>query len=118
MRRRLILAGATLMAAISGVPAQQTAKQAETVTVLGCVSPGVEANCLVIKDGKSGKTYDITSAKPRPGPSQMAVQLRGTVSSGASICMQGVILENITWTSTNTRCDSADGGVKASPAPR
>ena len=118
MRRRLILAGAILMGAISGVPAQQAPKPAEAVTVLGCVKPGVEMNCLVIEDVKSKKLYNITGAKPRPAPGQTAIELKGTVSSGASICMQGVILENITWTSTSPRCDSADGGVKALPAPR
>jgi len=118
MWRGLIVAGATLMAAISGAPAQQTAKPAEAVTVLGCVKPGVEMNCLVIEDVKSKKLYNITGAKPRPAPGQTAIELKGIISSGASTCMQGVILENITWTATNTRCDSADGGVKALPAPK
>ena len=41
----------------------------EPIKVTGCVAAGVEAKCLVLRT-VTGKTYDITAAKParRPVP--------------------------------------------------
>lgn len=75
----------------------------ECVTVIGCPRLGIEVNCLVIQ-GQDTTTYDISSAQPRPQPNDRVIQLTGTKTHKFGICMQGIILSNITWTYTDTPC--------------
>ncbi|MBI2719689.1 MAG: hypothetical protein HY245_08785 [Rhizobiales bacterium] len=67
---------------------------AEEATVTGCVMPGVEANCLIIKTAT--ETYDVTSATPEPKPGQFGT-VTGTLFDGASVCQQGRILKPAHW---------------------
>ena len=76
----------------------------EQVSVSGCPMPGVEARCLIIR-GTDGQLYDISAANPRPTPGYLGIQLTGTKSNRVGICMQGIILENITWGYTRQRCE-------------
>ena len=66
----------------------------EDITVSGCASVGVEANCLVLKDGE--KTYDISAAQPTPIPGTYGT-LRGTLSDKVSTCQQGQVVDPATW---------------------
>lgn len=76
---------------------------AQKVTVVGCPVPGVEAGCLVIR-GEDNVTYNITGARVRPNVGQRAIRLTGTKSKKASYCMQGVVLDNISWTYIDQKC--------------
>lgn len=77
----------------------------ETVHILGCVVPGEEAGCLIIKDRKTGESYQINSANPRPDPAQnLVVDLKGQIFRGVDICMQGPILKEVIWSYTKLRC--------------
>jgi hypothetical protein len=97
--------GAFLIVLLASVGGAISNAAAQTVHVLGCVKPGVELGCLVITDRHTGKSYEIGSAVPRPDPARnLAVELNGQVFQGASFCMQGTILKNITWSYTKTRC--------------
>ena len=85
MKRSLML---PLMLAAMAVPAL-----AEEVTVSGCASAGVEANCLVLKSGD--KTYDITAAQPaHPGTYGT---VKGTLTDKLSACQQGPVIDPATW---------------------
>ena len=64
-------------------------------TISGCVEPGVEANCLVIKSGDNA--YNVTYATPRPEIGRYGT-VTGSVSTKVDICQQGTILEPSTWT--------------------
>ena len=75
---------------------------AKTVNILGCVSEGVEF-CLIIRDIRSRKTYQINAAIPPP-PQGPVVQLTGTVVTVVDFCQQGPILNNIQWNATPLRC--------------
>jgi len=68
---------------------------AADISVTGCVEPGVEAGCLLIKD--ADKTYNVTHAKPTPQVGQHGT-VSGTLSEGISICQQGKILDPAVWT--------------------
>jgi hypothetical protein len=82
---------------------------ADSISVTGCPVAGVETGCIVIKDKDSGKTYDITSIKSGSKPfdlnQNLAIQLTGTPSDKATICMQGTTLENIEWDYTKMKCE-------------
>jgi hypothetical protein len=82
--------------------ASGTAAPGDSVSVLACARPGVEANCTVIT-GDDGSVYNITSANPKP-PLNVRIQLRGTVTDKLSACNQGLVVENITWTATQQPC--------------
>ena len=98
---------AVLLTSITGLPSAGAADQ--TVSVLGCVSRGVESGCLVIKDRQTGRTYQINAANPRPDPGQnLVVQLQGKVTPGFDSCMQGPILTGITWSYTKMRCTAGE----------
>ena len=89
---RPVLAACLVALAVVAAP---VASRAEEVTVSGCPQPGVEAGCIVLK-GDDGKLYNISAAKPKPEPG-VAGTVTGTVSQGASLCMQGIILSPATW---------------------
>ena len=90
-----------LMSSAGVVPAPA----AQTVRVLGCVRQGVEMGCLIIEDRKTGRTYQINAASPKPDPAQnLAVTLQGEITPGVDFCQQGQILTAITWRYTKTRC--------------
>ena len=75
----------------------------EKVTAAGCPTAGIEANCLIMKQGDV--SYDISAARPRPRIGYMAIRLSGTKSNKLGICQQGLILEDIQWSYTNQKCD-------------
>lgn len=71
-----------------------SASQAASVQVSGCAEPGVEAGCVMLKDGD--KTYNITHAAPTPKPGEYGT-VSGEVSDKVDACNQGVILEPADW---------------------
>lgn len=92
-----------LLMSLGGVDGTHAAGQ--TVNILGCVSRGVEFGCLVIKDHRTGKTYQINSANPPPDPAKnLVVSLKGQVTGGIDFCQQGPILQDITWNYMRTSC--------------
>ena len=90
---------------VSSAGAQSAHAASQTVHILGCVKPGVEFGCLMMTDRKTGKTYQINSATPRPDPAQnLVVDLKGQIFAGVDFCMQGPILKEITWSYTKMPC--------------
>jgi hypothetical protein len=86
MKRSLIL---SLGFAAMAMPAL-----AEDITVTGCATVGVEANCIILKDGD--KTYDISAAQPAPFPGTYGT-VKGTVTDKLSTCQQGQVVDPATW---------------------
>jgi hypothetical protein len=75
----------------------------EPIKVTGCVAPGVEAKCLVLRT-ITGKTYDITAAKPAPTPGSYG-DVDGTLKTdGVTTCQQGPAINPATWTETSKVC--------------
>jgi hypothetical protein len=94
-------AAAVLSVACIGI-AHAAPKTGEPVTVTACAYPGVTGLCLMI-NGPDGTVYNITGANPRP-PLDTAVRLRGTVTDKLSICGQGRVLNDISWSATQQKC--------------
>jgi hypothetical protein len=92
-----------LPALLAGAIAGPAAAEGKKVTITGCPYPGVEFSCLMIKD-KDGTVYNITGAHPKPAPNDVAIILTGTVAQKLSICMQGIVLDDIKWDRTKMRC--------------
>ena|ERR1700733_13342669 len=105
MRNRGLLFAVAALAGVlltNAADAQQPLPPAKKVNILGCVSKGVEL-CLIIRDIRNGKTYQINAANPPP-PQGPAVRLTGTIATIVDFCQQGPVLTNIKWDETPLRC--------------
>jgi len=93
--QKLFVAGLLALAFVA--PASVTPSVAdEPIKVTGCVAPGVEAKCLVLRTTTS-KTYDITAAKPAPAPGTFG-EVDGTLKTeGVTTCQQGPAINPATW---------------------
>ncbi len=92
-----------LLITLAGAQGAHAAGQA--VNMFGCVSRGVMLGCLVIKDHRTGKTYQINAANPPPDPARnLLVNLTGQIAEGVDICMQGPVLKDIKWNYTKMSC--------------
>jgi hypothetical protein len=83
-----------LIAAATAIALTTTALYAQTVTVTGCVAPGTESSCLVVKDGD--QTYNISAASPQPAWDKR-VKLTGTRATGGAGSCEGARLTDIKW---------------------
>jgi|SRR5580704_2078759 hypothetical protein len=104
MRNRGLFFAAAALAGLlltNAADAQQP-PPGKKVSILGCVSKGVEL-CLIIKDIRNGKTYQINAANPPP-PQGPVVHLTGTIVTVIDFCQQGPVLNNIKWNATPLRC--------------
>ena len=68
---------------------------AADISITGCVEPGIEAGCLLIKD--AGTIYNVTHAKPTPQAGQHGT-VSGTLSEGVDYCQAGMIIDPAVWT--------------------
>jgi hypothetical protein len=62
----------------------------------GCVETGVDARCLIVRDLRAGKLYNILVGDPRPNPGE-GIEFTGTLQQGANICMQGAAIQVEHW---------------------
>lgn len=75
------------------------------VTITGCVyyEPGFGGACYGIRDMRTGQSYQINAAMPKPNMFR-AVRLTGVVSGLLDHCMMGPVLGQIRWTPAPMRC--------------
>ncbi len=86
----MMLAGAAGTAGAGQVP------ESKLVRAEGCVQPGVEISCLMVKDILSGKLYNILikGQKPKIGD---GIEFTGVPFRGVTVCMQGSPVEVTKW---------------------
>jgi len=98
MKRNLLL----LAVLASILPAQDKKKETHDVKAIGCVRPGVEGGCLMLKtlDGKT--TYNIF-ASPRPEPGTV-INIEGAPFQGVTSCMEGISIKVTKWEATGEKC--------------
>lgn len=94
----------------------QTEKTPKPIAGAGCVEAGVEAECLVLKDSKSGTLYNlfVKGKKPDPG---MAIQFSGTAHDGPTTCMQGKAVDVKEWKQIKMRCSTPNAARNLQPSP-
>jgi hypothetical protein len=82
-------------------------KPAAKVTGSGCVEPGVEAGCKVLKDAKTGVSYNLFfSSKDQPA-FDTAISFEGTSHDGPTTCMQGKAVDVSKWSKIRMHCPAA-----------
>ncbi|MDE3200028.1 MAG: hypothetical protein KGN79_03825 [Acidobacteriota bacterium] len=67
----------------------------------GCVEAGVENNCLLAHDLKSGKLYNLLIKGIAP-PLGVGIDFTGHPHKGPSTCMQGIAIDVESWTRNHT----------------
>lgn len=94
--KRSLLTTAILVfaAAAAGAAAQQPPA---VVHGEGCVERGVEMRCLIVKDIKSGKTYNLIAKEPRPMVGA-GIVFTAVPHEGVTDCMQGIPIVVTRWT--------------------
>jgi hypothetical protein len=83
---------------------------AKTVSGLGCVEAGVEAGCLVLRDDKTKKLYNLYFSMPRKPQPGMGIRFRGTKKDGVTICMQGEAINVGNWSRAELACSGHGHG--------
>ncbi len=62
----------------------------------GCVEAGVEMRCLVVKDIKSSKLYNLMVREPQPKIGD-GIEFTGVPFDGVTYCMQGIAVKVTDW---------------------
>jgi len=103
MARIITRGGVACLLVVAATAGSAQENQANRVTVVGCPTPGVTATCLMIQ-GPDGQVYNITAANPRPMPGDRVIRLTGRKTDRLSMCLQGIVLDDIKWSSTEQKC--------------
>jgi hypothetical protein len=108
-RMSMVLAAlAVVMVVPLGAMAQNAKQDGKKVQGAGCVEAGVEAGCLIVKDIKSGKVYNILVKDPRPRVGE-GIEFTGTLFDGVTMCMQGTAVEVASWEHKDTlKCGAGE----------
>ena len=73
----------------------------------GCVAPGVEARCLLIRDLKTGKLYNLSFKGIQPAVGD-GIEFEALPHQGPTTCMQGAPLDVTGWARKDTlKCKPA-----------
>jgi hypothetical protein len=95
--KHAVLAVAAILLAASAVTANAgPAPEPKEVHAQGCVQAGVEAGCLMVKDMRGGRLYNLLIKGPRPAIGD-GIEFAGKPYNGLTACMQGVALEVTSW---------------------
>ncbi len=107
----IVLGAASLVVAQQQPEIPKLQPEPKKVHGEGCVEAGVEPRCLVVRDLRAGKLYNIIVGDPRPTPGE-GIEFTGTLRPGANVCMQGAAIEVERWARKDTiKC-------RHTPAPR
>jgi len=90
----------TVLASI--LPAQDRKKEVIEIKAIGCVRPGVEAGCLMLKTLDGQTTYNIF-ANPRPEVGTV-INIEGTPFRGVTSCQEGTPVTVTKWEATGEKC--------------
>lgn len=79
-------------------PPPHTPPPAKVVAVrgAGCIEPGIEARCFIVKDIKSSKLFNLIIRGIQPSPGE-GVEFIGVLHSGPTSCMQGTPIDVTEW---------------------
>jgi len=100
MKRVLLALAAMTLAGAAGLAVAGSAQDSKEVRAKDCVEPGVEARCLMVKDVKSGKLYNVFIKEPRPAIGD-GIEFTAVPYDGVTYCMQGIPVQVTRWERKN-----------------
>jgi hypothetical protein len=86
----MVLTGAAVTSGAGQAP------ESKEVRAQGCVEQGIETRCLIVKDVKSGKLYNVFIKEPRPAVGY-GIEFTAVPYDGVTYCMQGIAVQVIGW---------------------
>ena len=97
MKRVALAVAIMTLAAATGSAGADPAANPNEVRAEGCVQQGVEDQCLVVKDVKSGKLYNVLIKGPRSLIGD-GIEFTAVPFDGMTYCMQGIAVRVTSWT--------------------
>lgn len=76
----------------------------DVIKATGCVKPGVEAGCLILRDFKTKKEYNLFFPTGKKPDIETVISLEAKPHEGPTICMQGVPVDVTKWTQLKMKC--------------
>lgn len=110
MLRNCFLALMLLTCAVAPSQKQTTPSEAKKITGSGCVEPGVETKCFMVKDIKTNELYNVIFAAGKEAELGTAIRFEGTPHDGPTTCMQGKAVKVTKWTPVKMQCEKPKQG--------
>jgi hypothetical protein len=110
MRRLLRALLAPMLAGSFALQAQQP-KHAQ-IRGEGCVVPGEETRCLVVKDIRNGAVFELFFKGIQPALGT-GIEFSGVPHHGVTTCTQGAVLDVLNWVRKDLKCTEG-----TAPKPR
>jgi len=108
MKRVLLTLAAMMLAGVAVTFGTGQAPESKEVLAKGCVEPGIEARCLMVKDVPSGKLYNVLIKEPRPAIGD-EIEFTAVPYNGVTYCMQGIPVKVTRWVrKDDLKCSQGD----------
>ena len=78
----------------------------------GCVEPGEETRCLVVKDVRTGAMFELFFRGIQPAIGT-GIEFSGVPHHGVTTCTQGTVLDVLNWVHKDLKCTAG-----TAPKPR
>ena len=88
---------------VLGTSALGLAQKPEHIHGEGCVEPGADARCLVVKDVRNGTQFDLFFKGVQPAIGS-GIEFVGVPHHGVTICTQGVPVDIERWAHRDLKC--------------
>lgn len=101
--RLLRIAVATALIAVTGTAFAGVPQKPPQLRGEGCVEPGEESRCLMVKDVRSGVLFElfVKGVQPEIGS---GVEFIGVPHHGVTTCMQGTAVDVQNWVHRDLKC--------------
>lgn len=110
-RNRVLLAMLFVMGCAVNVFAT-TPEKPSPVHGQGCITGGAETRCLLVRDLKTGKLFNLIFKGIQPAPGE-AIEFEGLPHQGSTTCMQGTALDVTGWVHKDTlKCKPGTARIK------
>jgi hypothetical protein len=106
-----------LMIQASAAATPEPAKNA--VRAEGCVRAGVQPHCVVLRDLKTGRLYDLLFRITARPPVGLGIEFTGVLRPEPSSCMQGTAVEVTAWAhKASIQCSPGQAGKRGRANPQ
>ena len=100
--RRLSVA-LTAGALVCSLVALAEPQKPQRIRGMGCVEPGVETSCLVVKDIRTGALFELFVKGVQPAMGT-GIEFIGNPHQGVTTCIQGTAVDVQTWVHRDLKC--------------
>ncbi|MFZ0745825.1 MAG: hypothetical protein WAM85_15555 [Terracidiphilus sp.] len=96
MNRLMISMLAFILAASSTIAVEVPQQKPKEIHGQGCVEPSIDARCVLIKDLKTARLYNLIIRGLQPAIGE-GIEFVAVPHQGRTTCMQGAVLDVTAW---------------------